>query len=157
MHRRTVIAAVATSVAVGVAIAVLTQRVSGAFDQIDAAAELNVATATAIVTPTAPLIASGAAAPAPDSPVTATVANAPSPVDAFLVTRADLDRRAATGANLPYGAELSSADIAGLLAADPQFQSALLDLARDADPEVRREATQFLAGVEGGGETFAPE
>lgn len=159
MQRRTVIAAVATSVAVGVGIAVLTQRVSGAFDQMDAAAGLKVANTTAIATPTATLTASGSAVPALVSldPATATASTSPSPVDAFTATRADLERRFVAGANLPNGAALSSADIAGLLAGDPQFQSALMDLARDADPEVRREAAQFLAGIEGGGETSATE
>lgn len=158
--------AVAVVVAGGAAIGGLTARLSGAVGQIDAAAELpgREADARSSTFPEAQVTAPVSAAPALSAvselsavPEPAAQTSLPSPVDAFLAARAELERRAAVGPGQPNGAALSAADIAGLLARDPQFQSALLDLARDPDPEVRREATRFLAGVDGGDEPTVTE
>jgi hypothetical protein len=174
MQKGRMIAAIAVAVVVagGAAIGGLTARLSGAVGQIDAAAELQgrEANARSSTFPEAQVTAPQSAAPALSAvaelsavselsavPEPAAQTSLPSPVDAFLAARADLERRAAVGPGQPNGAALSAADIAGLLARDPQFQSALLDLARDPDPEVRREATRFLAGVDGGGEPTVTE
>ena len=156
MRKATAIAIVVIVVAAGLMTAVPAMRLSGALRQLDAAAGgddeergnagavIDAAFWVADVDPSP----GPAPATAPASPAAATEPRSLSPVDAFLATRAGIEGRL-PDATPPYGSPLSSADIAGLLASDPGMQAALLDLSRDADPEVRREAVQFLAGFEG--------
>lgn len=171
MHRERAIATLVVVATVAVAGAVLAARLSGAFGQFDAAAAAipdgtSAATLTSIETsssmaPTAAMAPTPAAAAAigrePGTPGPTTATTPLAPVDAFLAARAELDSRAAAGTTLPPGTALASTDIASLLAADPRFQAALLDLARDAEPEVRGEAVQFLAGFGSATEPVAPE
>jgi len=90
------------------------------------------------------------------APAAVTAGTLPSPVEAFEATRAAIESRVQSAA-LPHGSPMSSSDIADLLASDPRMQAALLDLARDADPEVRRDAAEFLAGFEDDAEPSASE
>jgi len=161
MQRTRAFATLAVVVTAAIAGAVLAAQLSGAFGQINAAAtaipaetSASMTSGTAVATPPVAAVAIGRE---PGSPSPTTVTSPLTPVDAFLATRAELDGRVPAAATLAPGAALTSTDIANLLATDPQFQSALLDLARDADPDVRREAAEFLAGIEGVDETIAPE
>jgi hypothetical protein len=156
MRAVTAIALVAVA-AGGLLTAVLASRLSAAFSQFDVAAgsdsgergagENDIRSILPAVAP-APEFTPGAA-PELLAPGAAADQSSPSDVDAFLATRAEIESRT-LAATLPQGAPLSSFDIARLLASDPRMQAGLLDLARDADPEVRREATEFLPGFEGG-------